>query len=226
MFKTIFRKLNYFPRVMNLISFLYSFRFNIQSLKFRYNNKIGFDRAFIRNTHLKIVGQNNTLLINNNSRLYNCRIFIKGDNCKIEISENCILFNLELWVEDNEGCILINNSVTVGGGHFAVTEGKSILIEEDCMLSKNIEIRTGDSHSIYSLENKQKINCAEKVIIGSHVWIGANATILKGSLIGANSIIGTGSIVTKKCISPNTIYAGVPAKAVKYNIEWKRIRNS
>lgn len=31
--------------------------------------------------------------------------------------------------------------------------------------------------------------------VGSHVWIGANSTILKGTMIGQNSVIGANAVV-------------------------------
>lgn len=51
--------------------------------------------------------------------------------------------------------------------------------------------------------------------IGSDVWIGANAVILKGITIGNGAIIGAGSVVTKS-VPPYAIAVGNPAKIIKY----------
>ena len=56
--------------------------------------------------------------------------------------------------------------------------------------------------------------------IGNHVWIGQGATILKGVTIGNNSIIAAGAIVTKD-IPANCIAAGVPARVIKEDVNWK-----
>jgi UDP-2-acetamido-3-amino-2,3-dideoxy-glucuronate N-acetyltransferase len=51
--------------------------------------------------------------------------------------------------------------------------------------------------------------------IGSNVSIGANATIICGITIEDNVMIGAGSVVTKDC-KKNGIYAGNPAKLIRY----------
>lgn len=51
-------------------------------------------------------------------------------------------------------------------------------------------------------------------IIGSDVWIGANALVKDGITIGDGAIIGAGAMVTKN-VEPYTIVAGVPAKPLR-----------
>ena len=53
------------------------------------------------------------------------------------------------------------------------------------------------------------------VVIGNGVWIGANVFINPGIVIGDNSIIGANSVVTKD-IDSYAIYAGVPAKLLRF----------
>src|SRR6266550_1183512 len=52
------------------------------------------------------------------------------------------------------------------------------------------------------------------VKIADNVWIGMNATILKGVTIGENSVVAAGSVVTKS-VPPNIVVAGNPAVVVK-----------
>ena len=54
----------------------------------------------------------------------------------------------------------------------------------------------------------------EDVIIGSDVWIGSNAVILKGIKIGDGAIVAAGAVVTKD-VAPYTIVGGCPAKYIK-----------
>ena len=56
--------------------------------------------------------------------------------------------------------------------------------------------------------------------IGNHVWIGINATILKGVTIGDGAIIAAGAVVNKD-VEENSLVGGVPAKVIKKNIFWE-----
>ena len=154
----------------------------------------------------------------------NCLLHIRGNNCTIEIVNHCILSNVELWIEDNECTISIGDRTTIEGAHIAATEGKSISIGEDCMFSHGIEIRNGDSHTIFDTSSRQRINSAQAVKIGNHVWLSADSKILKGSIIGDGTVIGAGTIVTNNAVDQNSIYTGIPARKVKENIFWDRNR--
>lgn len=55
---------------------------------------------------------------------------------------------------------------------------------------------------------------AEKVSIGSHVWIGASVTILPGVSIGDNSVIGAGSLVSHD-IPSNVLAYGSPCQVIR-----------
>lgn len=52
-------------------------------------------------------------------------------------------------------------------------------------------------------------------VIGHDVWIGRNALIKQGINIGTGAVIGMGSVVTKD-VPPFAIYAGNPAKLIRY----------
>lgn len=52
------------------------------------------------------------------------------------------------------------------------------------------------------------------IVIEDDVWIGENATILKGVIIGKGAVIACCSVVTKD-VPPYTIVAGNPARVVK-----------
>lgn len=52
------------------------------------------------------------------------------------------------------------------------------------------------------------------VQIGDQVHIGAGATICENRIIGARSIVGAGAVVVKD-VPPETVVAGVPAKAIR-----------
>jgi acetyltransferase-like isoleucine patch superfamily enzyme len=89
------------------------------------------------------------------------------------------------------------------------------------MFAHGIDIRSGDSHSIIDLASNQRLNYAQDINIGNHVWIAAKGHVLKGVSIGSNSIVGAGSIVTKD-VPENCIVAGVPAQVKKTKVTWLR----
>lgn len=58
------------------------------------------------------------------------------------------------------------------------------------------------------------------VKIGNKVWIATNALILPGVSIGDGAIVAAGAVVTKD-VPAKCMVAGVPARVVKENVEWK-----
>ena len=93
---------------------------------------------------------------------------------------------------------------------------KKIEIGENVAISHDVTIMDSDAHEgIWEGYEKTK-----SIKIGNHVWIGTRVTILKGVTIGDNAIIAAGSVVTKD-VPNNTVVAGVPAKVIKTNINWK-----
>ena len=212
----------------NLILTIVSFAYNVVFSKLMFIRSkiclIEIKRAFIKCSKVKIGGIGNKIIIDKQSWLKNCRIVIIGNDNHIHIKDNCRLSNVTLWIEDDNGKILIDSNTTMEGGSIAASEGTAISIGKDCMLSYGIDIRSGDSHGIFTMEG-QRINQSENISIGSHVWIGANATILKGSKIPSESVIGHSSVVNSVLNQSNSIYAGIPAILKKTGIKWSRHKN-
>lgn len=89
-----------------------------------------------------------------------------------------------------------------------------ISIGDNVGLSAGIRILTHDySWSVIKREYGDILGSSGKVEIGSNVFIGAEATLLKGAKIGDNVIIGAGSLVTGE-IPANSVAVGRPAKVV------------
>jgi len=53
------------------------------------------------------------------------------------------------------------------------------------------------------------------VSIDDDVWIGCGVRIMSGVSIGSRSIVAAGAVVTKD-LAPGALYAGIPAKLLKY----------
>lgn len=167
-------------------------------------------------------------------------IDVYGDNNVIEIAEDCMLSNTSVLIYGNNNRLTIDKKARFMGPCRITMEGdSSLLIGEDagvrdvqfilkdadievgklCMFSNHIVLRNTDSHKVISIEDNRVKNQACDIRLGEHVWIGQNATILKGVSIGSNSIVAMGTIVTKD-VPDNSIVAGVPSRVVKTGITW------
>ena len=192
--------------------------------KMSRGNSIVSKGARIQGISVSIKGINNKITIGNNSILRKCEINIFGNNNIIEIGEKCRINGGKFWIEDDGGTIQIGKFTTVQGNtQFAAIEGTTIYIGQDCMFSSDISLRTGDSHSILNRVG-ERINPSADIHIGDHVWIGADVAILKGVSLPSNSIVGMRSLVNKSFASNNIIIAGSPAKIVKNEVNWDRMR--
>lgn len=180
--------------------------------------------GILNNVTYDIIGNYNEIVIGSNTCINDTLIFIRGDHHKLVIGDHCFMGKGELWMEDDHCSLIIHNHTTIEHAHLAVTEPHSVLeIHNDCMIAKHVEIRTGDSHSIIDMQTGKRINKAANVTLKEHVWVGAHAKILKGVTVGNNTVIATGAIVTGD-IPPYSIAAGIPAKVIKTNTDWKRER--
>lgn len=169
-----------------------------------------------------ITGKGN-LIENKSGSAFKKKIF--GNNNGIYIGGKCVLKDVLLWIEGDNNLIEIGSGTTIEQARISCVGygNNKIIIGNDCMLSSGVRITNTDSHSIIDLSSNERINHEEDVIIGNHVWIGADVSVLKGVHIGDNSIIAAGAIVTKDVLS-NSIYAGIPAKRIRENITWDRKR--
>lgn len=72
------------------------------------------------------------------------------------------------------------------------------------------------STKAFTLVDKKKYSPFERdCVIGNDVWIGCNATILRGVTIGDGAVIGANSLVNKD-VPPYAIVGGTPARVLKY----------
>ena len=182
------------------------------------------DGASLSGVYVDIIGDNNRISIGPGCVLANVHFRIRGSGHQIEWGENCrVSRGAVLWFEDHQGVLRVGSGTTMVEVHIAVTENSKVIIGEDCMFANDIDIRTGDSHSVIDTQTGERLNYAGVVVISRHVWIAPHTVILKGVSIGENSIIATGAVVTKSCES-GVIMGGNPAKVIKTGISWKRER--
>ncbi len=113
----------------------------------------------------------------------------------ITIGEGCTIYDPKSTHIDvqNPGMLEIGNYVRITSGTTILTHDYSL--------------------SVLASVKGDIVGSVEKTTLGSNIFIGRNALILKGVKIGDNVIIGAGAVVTKNCES-NSVYAGVPARKI------------
>lgn len=134
-----------------------------------------------------------------------------GEN--VEISKNSDLSPLEN--------ISVGNNVYMGPNTRIMTLLAKVKIGNDVMFGPGVTMITGNhrtdviGRTMKSITNDEKLEENDQdIVVEDDVWIGANATILKGVTIGKGSVIAAGSLVTKST-PPYSISGGVPAKVLK-----------
>ena len=216
-----------FPLIRNVLRQGFIFwqsRHNSRKIRGK-NNQILIKESILKNTCFDIHGDNNKIEIASQTIIENLTFHIRGSGHNISIGSNC-RFNRGgiVWIEDENCSLVIGDNTFILEANISLTESNSIIeIGSDCMLSSDIDIRSGDSHSIIDLATGARVNHAENIKIEDHVWIGAHARVLKGVTIAKHSVVGMGSVVTKD-VSSNTVVVGIPATTVRTNITWDSAR--
>lgn len=106
-----------------------------------------------------------------------------------------------------------------------ITIGKNVFFNSGCRFQDQGGIAIGDGvligHNVviatinHGLDPKEeRKNHYAPVVIGSHAWIGSNATILPGVTVGEWAVVAAGAVVSKD-VEPYTVVGGVPAKLIK-----------
>lgn len=168
--------------------------------------------------NIDVLGNNNSIEIGHNCLLTNTSIQVSGDNSKIVIEDEVRFMGPCRIIVGSGSTLIIRKNAGVRGVEFNLN-GALIEVGELCMFSYGITLRNHDSHKIINPIDGSMLNPPKDIILGKHVWIAQNATVLKGCQIGDNSVIGFGAIVTKGC-NAGSIMTGCPAKVVKENINW------
>lgn len=134
----------------------------------------------------------------NISIYYNSGVILRGvpkiiHGKNIEFSRN-VRINENVFLHASNG-IKIGENTTISYGA--------------CIISESYDL------SKYELYIK-RTHSGKEIKIGKNVWICANVTILPGITISDNIIVAAGSIVNKNLDKEFGIYAGNPARFIKY----------
>ena len=117
--------------------------------------------------------------------------------------------------------IYIGDNVALGENTRIMCTRAKVIMKGHIMFGPGVTIITGGHRLDYigkymiDVGNNEKNPDDDKdIIIEEDVWIGANATVLKGVTIGRGAVVAAGAVVTKD-IPPYAIAGGVPAKVIR-----------
>lgn len=210
------------PQLRRITSYIYSlFGHNSTRLK-GTGNAVITSCTYRKGCKIRVYGNNNKIVFAESIyRISNVIISIYGNGNQILIGENFATDGLSFSVEDDNNRIIVGKNCHGGANsELAAIEGTHLVLGDGCMLSANITMRTGDSHSVLNASTGQRINKSQSILVGNHVWIGNTVLIFKGTQIGDNSIVAGGSVVTGKIFPNNCIVGGNPAKVIKEGTDW------
>jgi carbonic anhydrase/acetyltransferase-like protein (isoleucine patch superfamily) len=165
---------------------------------------------------------NNILVLGPNTDMHG-QVFFHGDGGLVivggDMDQRCEM-TTRLWSQDNIlfwGRRSTSNSVTI------TLEGDAtaVVLGEDCMLARDVAIRTSDEHALVDLRDGGWLNPPGTVHVEPHVWLGDKSTLLKGVHIGFGSVVGGSSVVTRS-VPRFSVAAGVPARVLRSGVSWSR----
>jgi acetyltransferase-like isoleucine patch superfamily enzyme len=153
-----------------------------------------------------------------------------GSGLELQISpRGHIDFGRFVWIGHgskircHEGKIEIG-AKTVMGQECTISAYRRVRIGEQCVIADRAMFIDFD-HGVVEVDRpirEQGIYMRE-VEVGSNVWIGYGACILRGVRVGDNSIVGTNSVVTRD-VPANAVVAGIPARIIRMRETPKSLR--
>ncbi|WP_210498301.1 acyltransferase [Vibrio crassostreae] len=164
--------------------------------------------------------KDNTVTVGENTVLNNVLIDFCGSDCNVKFGDN-VRFTGHIIVSGDNRSVRIGDRTNARGVYILAREA-NVSIGEDCLLSREIELRTTDVHKIYSSESGKRLNEVKSdLVIEDKVWVAAGVLVTKNVKVGKGSVIGARSLVTKD-VPRKTVVGGIPARIIHENITWER----
>jgi acetyltransferase-like isoleucine patch superfamily enzyme len=113
---------------------------------------------------------------------------------------------------------------TVMGQECTISAYQHVSIGRECIIADRVMLIDFD-HGVVEVERPIRLQGIYKrdVRVGSNVWMGYGACVLRGVSVGHNSIVGTNAVVTKD-VPENAVVGGVPAKVLRMRDAPKELR--
>jgi acetyltransferase-like isoleucine patch superfamily enzyme len=144
-----------------------------------------------------------------------------GRNLELQIAKRGrIRFGRFSWIGDgskircHEGVVEIGPK-TVIGQECTISAYQRVRIGAECVIADRAMFIDFD-HGMVEVERPIRVQGIYKrdVEVGSNVWIGYGACVLRGVRVGDNSVLGTYAVVTRS-VPANAVVTGTPARILR-----------
>lgn len=144
---------------------------------------------------------------------------LRGLLCK------CLFKRLAGFIWIQPGVEIVNSNKIRCGRNVAINTGSYINafgglnLGDYVLIGSNVTISSG-MHPIDSIRGHifEQPCLPKDIVIQDGVWIGAGAVIMPGVVLGRGCVVGANAVVTRST-EPLGIYAGVPARLLRYRKE-------
>ncbi len=133
------------------------------------------------------------------------------------------------WIGDGTKIRVHEGEVSIGaktvmGQECTISAYQHVSIGRECIVADRVMLIDFD-HGVVEVERPIRLQGIYKrdVRVGSNVWIGYGACVLRGVTVGHNSVVGTNAVVTKD-VPENAVVGGVPARTIRMREEPRELR--
>lgn len=174
----------------------------------------------VTNSTITFKGENNILYCEGNVKLVGTSISFEGSNSIVYLSSaQNYQYSLNIIIYNDSTFFIGRDNNLSSPININIQENQNVIIGSDCSISSGVNIRTADIHPIYDNQSKERINYANSVFIGDHVWIGHLAYISRGAKIGSGAIVENYSFVPHDArIYSNSLVVGNPVRIEKTDV--------
>ncbi len=121
-----------------------------------------------------------------------------------------------VWIN---GTPEIGADTYIGGFSEVNAKGARVAIGRACDIASFVVINVADSH--LRCIGLADTSTYRDILIGDHVFIGAQCAVLGGAVIGHHSVIGAGTVVRAGVIPPFSLVLGDDVKAGFYRSQFE-----
>lgn len=163
-------------------------------------------------------------------RLRSDGLFFVCPNVTFEIGRKAVV-ELGRWSWIGDGCkirahegIVSIGDRTVLGQECTISAFQHVSIGSECILADRVMLIDFD-HTTNDAERPIRDQGIYKrdVRVGSNVWIGYGACLLRGVTVGDNSIVGSLAVVTRD-VEQNAVVGGSPARVLRMREQPETLR--